>query len=312
MSKSQDRAAPAPLRVRIGLTTKNRPEYLPKCLSSCLAQTYEPKEIVVWDDSDDPEVLKQTEEIKKQFPSVRWIHPNFRTTCNQARVQLMSEPGCDIFCSIDDDGWFMGTDELAVAVREIERHPDCAGIAYDILSPDRPTPVDRDSPQQTMVFVGCGFMLRGWMLKEAGYYGEFPGFYGAEEKDLCIRLMDRGWNMKLLRGVHVWHDKTTKDRNWGEMHRSGTLNDMIFGLVRAPFPDVLYYLPGKAVNLVLWGLRGSKVERWSGFLGLWDFLRFLPEYWGKRQPVSRKTFRDFFRAGRKCADKPRGWDGEER
>ena len=31
------------LRVRIGITTKNRPEYLPKCLSSCLAQTYEPK-----------------------------------------------------------------------------------------------------------------------------------------------------------------------------------------------------------------------------------------------------------------------------
>jgi len=73
------------LKVRIGITTKNRPEYLPKCLGSCLAQTYEPKEIVVWDDSDDPEVLKQTEAIKRQFPQVRWIQPNFRTTCNQAR-----------------------------------------------------------------------------------------------------------------------------------------------------------------------------------------------------------------------------------
>jgi GT2 family glycosyltransferase len=312
MTKCQNREVSAPLRVRIGLTTRNRPEYLTKCLSSCLAQTYEPKEIVVWDDSDDPEVLKATEEIKRQFPQVRWIHPTFRTTCNQARVQLMSKPGCDIFCSIDDDGWFMGNDELVRGVREIERAPDCAGIAYDILSPDRPNPVSHSSPQPTMTFIGCGFMLRGWMLKEAGYYAEFPGWYGAEEKDLCIRFMDRGWTMSFLPGVHVWHDKTTKNRNWAELHRSGTLNDMIFGLLRTPFPDVLYYLPGKAVNLVAWGLKGTKRERWSGMLGLWDFARHAPEYWKKRQPVSRKTFREFFRSGRQCADKPRDWDGKER
>jgi len=300
------------LKVRIGITTKNRPEYLPKCLSSCLAQAYEPKEIVVWDDSDDPEVLKQTEEIKKLFPSVRWIHPNFRTTCNQARVQLMSEEGCDIFCSIDDDGWFMGSDELEAGVREIAADPDCAGVAYDILSPDRPAPVVRAAPQQTMTFIGCGFMLRASMLREAGYYAEFPGWYGAEEKDLCIRFMDRGWTMRFLPGVHVWHDKTTKNRDWGQLHRSGTLNDMIFGLVRTPFPDVLYYLPGKAVNLVVWGLKGTKGERWSGMLGLWDFLRHAPRYLGKRQPVSRRTFREFFKSGRISADKPRDWDGRER
>jgi GT2 family glycosyltransferase len=311
MTKSQNREASASLRVRIGITTKNRPEYLPKCLSSCLAQTYEPKEIVVWDDSDDPEVLKQTEQIKQDFPQVRWIHPNFRTTCNQARVQLMSEPGCDIFCSIDDDGWFMGTDELEVGVREIEQDPSCAGIAYDILSPDRPSPVTRDSPQATMVFIGCGFMLRAEMLKEAGYYGEFPGWYGAEEKDLCIRFMDHGWNMKFLPGVHVWHDKTSGNRDWGSQHRSGTLNDLIFGLVRCPMPDLFYYLPGKAVNLILWGLKGGKQERWSGFRGVWDFLRYAPQYWRKRQPVKRETFRKFFAAGRH-APKPKGWRGESR
>jgi GT2 family glycosyltransferase len=162
-----------------------------------------------------------------------------------------------------------------------------------------------------MVFIGCGFMLRAEMLKEAGYYGEFPGWYGAEEKDLCIRLMDHGWNMKFLPGVHVWHDKTSGNRDWGSQHRSGTLNDLIFGLVRCPMPELFYYLPGKAVNLILWGLKGGKQERWSGFLGVWDFLRYAPQYWRKRQPVKRETFRKFFAAGRH-APKPKGWRGESR
>jgi len=300
------------MRVRIGITTKNRPSYLPKCLSSCLGQSYPHKEVVVWDDSDDPQAILEAVQIQKEFPQVRWIRPTFRTTCNQARVQLMSEPGADLFCSIDDDGWFMGTEEVTQAVDYLRGHPECAGVAYDILSPDRPDPVPRTPPEPTMVFIGCGFLLRGWMLEQAGYYAEFPGWYGAEEKDLCIRFLDHGWAMVQLPGVHVWHDKTTAGRDWGAMHRSGTLNDMIFGLVRTPFPDVLYYLPGKALRLAWWGLRGTREERWSGFLGWWDFCRWLPVYWKKRKPVRRETFRRFFASGRACDKRPTSWDGGQR
>lgn len=300
------------LKVRIGITTKNRPEYLSKCLSSCLAQTYGPKEIVVWDNSDDAVAIAKNREVAKRFPGVRWIKPAEEKTLIQTRAAMMSEPGCDLFCSIDDDGWFMGTDELALAVEQFELDPNCAGVAFDILSPDQPSPAARHSPQPAMHFVGCGHMLRRDMVETAGYYADFPGRYGSEEKDLCIRFVDRGWNMKFLPGVHVWHDKTSAGRDWGAQHRTGTLNDLIFALLRCPMPDLFYYLPGKATNLVLWGLRGGQQERWSGFQGLWDFLKFAPKYWKKRQPVSRDTFRKFFRAGRTSTQKPRDWEGKER
>jgi glycosyltransferase involved in cell wall biosynthesis len=311
MTKSQNREASAPLRVRIGITTKNRPEYLPKCLSSCLAQTYEPKEIVVWDNSDEPESLRRNEFVAQQFPVVRWLRPETEKTLIETRKTMMSEPGCDLFCSIDDDGWFMGTDELQLAVEQFENDPSCAGVAFDILSPDRPSTLTRRTPCPTMHFVGCGHMLRREVVEAAGSYADFPGSYGSEEKDLCIRFMDRGWNMKFLPGVHVWHDKTTAGRNWASQHRSGTLNDLIFGLVRCPMPDLLYYLPGKAVNLILWGLKGGNKERWSGFLGVWDFMRYAPQYWRKRQPVKRETFLKFFASSRGAA-KPKDWEGKER
>jgi glycosyltransferase involved in cell wall biosynthesis len=311
MTKSQNREATAPLRVRIGITTKNRPEYLTKCLSSCLAQTYEPKEIVVWDNSDDPEALRKNAEVENSFPAVRWIRPPVQKSLIQTRAEMMAIPGCDLFCSIDDDGWFMGTDELELAVEQFEKDPNCAGVAFDILSPDHPQLATRHSPLPTMHFVGCGHMLRRNMVEAAGSYADFPGSYGSEEKDLCIRFMDHGWNMRFLPGVHVWHDKTAAGRDWGSQHRSGTLNDLIFGLVRCPMPELFYYLPGKAVNLILWGLKGGKRERWSGFLGVWDFMRYAPQYWRKRQPVKRKTFRKFFASSRSAA-KPKDWEGKER
>jgi len=312
MTKSQNREASAQLRVRIGITTKNRPEYLPKCLASCFAQTYPHKTVVVWDNSDDPVALARNAEVARQVSGVRWIRPAVAVPYAKARREMMSEDDHDLYCSIDDDGWFMGTDELEVAVHQFEQDPNCAGVAFDILSPDHSLPVTRHPPQPTMHFVGCGHVLRRTMVESVGYYADFPGSYGSEEKDLCIRFMDRGWTMKFLPGVHVWHDKTSAGRDWGVQHRTGTLNDLTFGLLRCPMPDLLYYLPGKAVNLVLWGLKGTSKERWSGFLGVWDFLRYAPKYGKKRQPVRRDTFRKFFRAGRECKEKPRDWEGKER
>lgn len=300
------------LKVRIGITTKNRPEYLPKCLGSCLAQTYEPKEVVVWDNSDEPEALRRNKEVAERFPSVRWIRPESAVPYTVARQRMMSEPGYDLYCSIDDDGWFMGRDEVAQGAALFSADQDLAAVAFDILSPDRPEPAPPKAPEEVTMFVGCGHMLRRSMVEAAGHYAEFPAAYGSEEKDLCIRLMDRGWKTLFLPGVHVWHDKDTRSRDWGGQHRAGTLNDMIFGLLRCPFPDVLYYLPGKAVNHAMWGLKGSKEERWAGFSGLLDFVRCAPRWWAKRQPVRRQTFRKYFASGRQSGRKPRDWQGKER
>jgi len=312
MSKSQNREAPAPLRVRIGIVTKNRPEYLPRCLGSCVAQVYEPKEIVVWDNSDDAAAVRQNVEVARQFPGVRWIRPDVEVPYAVARHRMMSEEGYDLYASIDDDGWFMGRGEVGEAVALFAAQQDLGAVAFDILSPDRPDPVARRAPEPATMFVGCGHMLRRSMVAEAGFYTDFPGPYGAEEKDLCIRLLDRGWRTIFLPGVHVWHDKDARNRDWGAQHRSSALNDMVFGLLRCPLPDVLYYLPGKAVRHARWGLKGSPEERWSGFRGLADFIACAPSWWHKRQPVRRETFREYFASGRRSGRKPRDWEGKER
>lgn len=312
MTKFQNSDADVPLRVRIGIVTKDRPEYLSKCLSSCLTQTYEPKDIVVWDNSRASEVQRRNEEIIAKFSGVRHEVANVELSLIDARARMMTEAGFDLFCCLDDDAWFSGRNEIALAVEEFTKMPSLAGVAFDILSPDRPEPVEREESRPTMSFIGCGHMLRWQMVLASGNYADFPGPYGSEEKDLCLRFLDRGWEVRLLPGVHVWHDKSPVGRDWGRQHRSGTLNDLMFGFLRAPMPDVLYYLPGKAYNLVRWGWKGRKEERWAGLLGALDFVRCLPRHASKRNPVSRRTFHAFFAAGRRSAEKPRDWKGRER
>jgi GT2 family glycosyltransferase len=206
----------------------------------------------------------------------------------------------------------MGRDAVGEAAAVFMAQPDLGAVAFDILSPDRPDPVARRAPEPATTFVGCGHMLRRSMVEKVGFYTDFPGPYGAEEKDLCIRLLDRGWRSVFLPGVHVWHDKDARNRDWGAQHRSGTLNDMVFGLLRCPWPHVLYYLPGKALRHARWGLKGSPEERWSGFRGLADFIACAPLYLKQRRPVGRKTFRRFFASGRDSGRKPRDWQGKER
>lgn len=311
MTETQNSSADAPLRVRVGIVTKDRAEYLERCLSSCFAQSYEPKDVVVWDNSRELEVQKANAEIIARFPDVKHEVVDVELSLIDSRARMMEAEGFDLFCCLDDDAWFMRGDEIEMAVREFEKDTNVAGVAFDILSPDRPKEVAHEVGRDALGYVGCGHVLRRSHTLEVGNYAKFPGYYGSEEKDLCLRFLDHGWAVRFLPGVHVWHDKTTSGRDWGRQHRSGTLNDLIFGWLRVPMPEVWVYLPGKAVNLVCWGRKGGRQEFYSSLFGVWDFLKFAPSYWKKRQPVKRATFRKFFVAGRYAA-KPKGWQGEIR
>src|SRR5262249_19070968 len=124
--------------------------------------------------------------------------------------------------------------EIAVAVAYLERHPRVAAIAFDILTPDRPDPVPQSAARAVSAFIGCGHMLRLSAVREMGGYTNLPDIYGGEETDLCLRLIDAGYAIVLLEGVHVWHDKTATARDNARQHRSGVCNDFTIALMRTP------------------------------------------------------------------------------
>ncbi|MBW8782063.1 MAG: glycosyltransferase [Verrucomicrobia bacterium] len=272
-------------RVLLGITTHNRAGILPKAIASALAQDYPCLSIAVLDDGS----TDDTPALHAQLPGVTWIRHEQSRGYMESRNELMRTPGADFYVSLDDDAWFLRGDELSLAIARMQAQPSLAAIAFDILSPDRSAEIPRSSPKSAAVFIGCGHLLRLSAVREAGFYAATPGAYGSEEKDLCLRLADLGYDIELMPGVHVWHDKAWSGRDWFPLHRSGVCNELVMTLRRCPLPDLLLVLPLKFASFVRYWLQRPEFAR-AGLAGIGDVLRHLRATLQSRRAVRRKTF----------------------
>jgi GT2 family glycosyltransferase len=280
------------MKVLIGITTHNRADILAKSIQSALNQNYAEKEVAVFDDasSDDTSLLRE------KFPTVSWYQSQTNQGYLAARNKLMSETDADFYFSLDDDAWFVEEDEISVGVELMKRRTEVAALAYDILSPDRTEPVERLQPFRAHTFIGCGHLLRLSAVREVGYYTPNPGFYGGEEKDLCLQLLDRHYEVMFLPGVHVWHHKSAQARDLEAQHRSGVCNDFVFALRRCPLPMALWLIPGKVVSHLRFAI--TKDLLLPCLRGMAMFCASLPQVAPTRKPVRATTFHEFLRRSR--------------
>jgi len=276
-----------------GITTRNRAHILPKALDSLRLVARPGLSIVVLDDAS----TDGTPALRERYPEVRWIRHERAAGIIESRNELMRSADADYYLCLDDDAWFMDGDELGLAVARLEVAPDVAGIAFDILSPDRPDHRLRSPAQRVGMFIGCGHLLRLPAVRTAGYYATSPGTYGSEEKDLCLRLADLGLHIECLPGVHVWHDKAWADRDNRPLHRSGVCNELVMTLRRCPLPDLLVVFPWKIASYAWFWVR-HPFYRMAGLAALGDVVRHLGSTWQSRRPVRRDTFWNFHRNAR--------------
>lgn len=273
--------------VLIGITTHNRADILPKALVSAAEQDYPNKRTVVMDDASSD----GTACLRESYPEVEWIRHDPPHGYRENRNQMMQYPGIDYYVSLDDDAWFLQTDEISLAVARMEADPKIGAIAFDVLSPDRPEVKERHAPREAFTYIGCGHLLRISAVREAGWYEASPGPYGAEEKDLCIRLIDLGYQVELLPGVHVWHDKEWTGRDWYPLHKSGVCNDLVMATRRCPFPDVLAVVPYKILSHLRFGLKNREMLR-PAVAGMIMYCRNFLGVLRSRVPVKRSVFRN--------------------
>ncbi|MFZ5495229.1 MAG: glycosyltransferase family 2 protein [Verrucomicrobiota bacterium] len=280
---------PAPT-ILAGITTRNRAHSLPQALDSLRLVARPGLSVTVLDDAS----TDSTPALRGRYPEFRWVRHETPVGIIESRNELMRGAGTDYFLCLDDDAWFLDGDELDLALARLEAAPGVAGIAFDILSPDRPDRGARGAPRPVGMFIGCGHLLRLSAVQAAGYYAPSPGTYGSEEKDLCLRLADLGGVIELLPGVHVWHDKAWTDRDNRPLHRSGVCNELVMTLRRCPWPDLLAVLPGKLASYLRFWVRNPYYFS-AGLAALADFARHLPAAWRSRRPVRRDTFWRFHR-----------------
>lgn len=272
-------------RVLVGIATRNRAQVLPKAIASAQRQAYRPLEIAVLDDGS----TDDTPALRAQFPHVHWQRQETSIGLIESRNRLMQSANADFYVSLDDDAWFLQTDEIGLAVARMVENPRLAAIAFDVLSPAFPAVSERTAPRPAAIFIGCGHLLRLAAVRRAGFYAPSPGAYGAEEKDLSLRLFDAGGRIELLPGVHVWHDQAWTGRDPRPLHRSGVCNELILTLRRCPAPEVVVVLPIKILRF-FWFWLCHPSYFFAGLAGLALTARNSGAALRSRRPVRRETF----------------------
>jgi len=282
-----------PANVLVGIVTHNRAALLPKAIRSALAQQCASNtHIAVLDDGS----TDGTDGVRRHFPGVSWTRWDQNRGLIAARNFLMESSGEEFFVSLDDDAWFMSGDEIAIALRHFVDNPKLAGVGFDILSPDRSQVCARTSPEPAAMFIGCGHVLRLTCAREVGLYESSPGIYGGEEKDLCLRLMNAGYRIDRLPGVHVWHDKTPVARHIPDQHQSGVCNDLVMTLRRTPWYLLPAALLAKFYRHWMFSWKNELIAPCLEGFGL--FMRSLPEVWRSRKPVRSATLRAYMQLTR--------------
>lgn len=285
------------MKILIGITSKNRINILPKAIEASLNQSYPDKEIWVYDDASTDNTIS----LKDVYLQINWIFSNIAHGYLYARNLFMQKEGYDYFCSLDDDAWFINNEAIQKALEFMNSNPDVGALGFDMLSPDAPNQ-NTEVPHflETNNFIGCGHIINLKAAKEIGYYIPNPGFYGGEEKDFCIRLIENGYKIITYKGMYVWHDKTMVARDLPKQHQSGVCNDLVFTYRRAPF---MILIPSLLVKLYKHLKFSSRYKRENllkpCIKGFRDFLRWLVFEKTNRKPVTLKAFNLFLELGKK-------------
>jgi glycosyltransferase involved in cell wall biosynthesis len=270
-------------RVIVGIVTRDRASVVRKAIDSALAQSFPNLAISVLNDGS----VDETNTIAVEYPRVNWSDYATSRGCITARNDLMGRFGGDYFVSLDDDAWFLNGDEISVGINYLEAHPKVAAIAFDVLSPDKSSEHSRVQPRRVPMFIGCGHIVRLTAARAVGGYVGTPGIYGSEEKDLALRLMDAGYGIMLLPGVHVWHDKTAVAREQPAQHRSGVCNDLAMTLRRTPLMVLPLALASKFYRHFRFSRAHQLEEPFWGGVRL--FCQSIPQIWRTRRPVRLAT-----------------------
>ncbi len=275
------------MEATVAITTKNRAAELRDALKSVYAQDV-PVEVIVVDDGseDDTSAVVQAE-----YPQVKLIRHENSIGLVESRNEAAQAATTPFIFSIDDDAVFTdpGTVRRALTYFEDERVGALAMPYVNVrIDPEviSGCPED-DVAYVTFTFVGTAHAhRRGVFLEVGGYRGSLR--HWGEERDYCIRLYDAGYLVALTRTAPIHHFVSPK-RDPGFGLRYLFRNQVLFPLLNAPFPSVLWHLGrAGAWNLVQLFKRPRFAGLWFQALG--DVVFGLPRHLKAREPVAAATF----------------------
>ncbi len=283
----------------VGITTRNRPDSLRRCLASLAILGDLDVEVIVVDDTSDASVQPVLADVPSPVRErVTLVEQPGRQGYIVARNAIVRRARAPYVLLLDDDTVVHDRGAVADALDVLSQASTIAAVAFAQAEHDgapwppatQPAPVDHAC--LVPAYIGFAHLLRRDVFLSLGGYREAFQFYG-EEKDYCLRLLHAGYHVVYLPHARVMHIPDPEGRGLSRYLRFTIRNDCLCALFNEPWP-----LPFVSVPIRLW--RYLKMRRNAGLDdpgGLaWivaEVLRQLPQLGRERRPVSWHTLRSW-------------------
>jgi GT2 family glycosyltransferase len=267
------------------VTTRNRRDDLKTCLKSVVRQTVRPEIIVVDDASDDGTPAM----VAAECPEARLVTHDRMHGYIRGRNEAARLAAGDVIVSLDDDAAFSSDTIVAETMAAFDdRRVAAVAIPYIDVNREpvvRQAAPDRQSSYVVESFIGTAHAIRRDVFLQLGGYREAL-FHQGEESDLCVRLLEAGYVVRLGSSDPIHHFESPR-RDFRRMDHYGPRNAILFAWQNVPFPAVLLQMPATILGVLALTLQPSRLlTRIRGVLdGLGSCLR------EDRAPVSTMVYR---------------------
>jgi GT2 family glycosyltransferase len=288
-------------RIAVGITTKNRHASLARCIASLRHIEHLAPEILVFDDASDAPVAS----VLTGRPRVKVVRDDRGPGNIVGRNVLMREASAETVLLLDDDAALLDGHSVERGLDLLLSDENVAAVAFAQANvdgsswPESMQPARGQSVRYVTAFIGFAHLLRRDVFLQLGGYRERFVFYG-EEKDYCLRLLDRGLSVVYLPDARVVHAQDASGRTPQRYLRYVTRNDCLNAIYNEPLGRMVWLLPAR---LVLY-FRMRRQWKVNDPAGWWWVVKEVAgnaaAAWRMRKPVSRRTLA----AWRRLRDSP--------
>lgn len=227
--------------VSVVISTKNRKEELRETLASACAQTVR-SEIIVLDDGSTDGTSRMVEDL---FPTVILKRTEVSRGYIHQRNRGAEIATGSIIISIDDDAVFSSTTVIEQTLNDFA-DPRIGAVAIPFREPRKSDRLQQHAPDPnstwiTSSYIGTAHAIRADIFLGLGGYRELFVHQG-EEDDLCLRMLEAGFFVRLGRSLPILHWESPK-RDYERMDFYGPRNAILFHRLNSP---VAFLLPGIA------------------------------------------------------------------
>lgn len=281
--------------ISVVILNYNRKDLLRRALTSLEQQRLPPLEIIVVDNASSDGAPAM---VERDFPGVRLMALTENCGIKGRNLGMKGARG-ELILSLDNDIELTDPETLATIEERFASNSSLGAVSLKICEGrdyapahwwhPRPRQVWQDREFATDHFNEAAVAFRSSAIREAGYYYE-PLYWGGEEWDLALGLLDCGYEIRYL-PVPVMHLAPRGSLNEQPSPRHALLirNRLWIAFRRLPVPWALaHVLP----RLPVWAARSARFGYFRFFCrGLWDFLTNLPAIIRSRRAISPETRR---------------------